>query len=78
MFLYHMHDWCQWMSEEDIGSPETRVSDVCELPCRSWKLSLDPLQNHPVFLTTESPLQFMVYFILFYFDRVFFCSPGWL
>ena len=35
----------------------TRVIDSCELPCECWELNLDPLEEKPVLLTVEPPLQ---------------------
>jgi hypothetical protein len=40
-----------------VRSPETGVTDSCELPCWCWELNLDPLEEQPVLLTTEPSLQ---------------------
>jgi hypothetical protein len=40
-----------------VGSPGTEVTDSCEPPCGYWELNLGPLEEQPVFLTTESSLQ---------------------
>ena len=33
------------------------VTGSCESPCGCWESNLDPLEEHPVLLTTESSLQ---------------------
>jgi hypothetical protein len=33
------------------------VTDSCELPCGCWELNPDPLEEQPVFLSTEPSLQ---------------------
>ena len=40
-----------------VGSPGTRVTNSCELPCGCWELNPGPLQEQQVFLTTEPSLQ---------------------
>jgi hypothetical protein len=42
---------------EGVRSPVTGVTDSCELPCGCWELSLGPLEDQPVPLTTEPSLQ---------------------
>lgn len=49
MFVHHMH--------EGTESPKTEISDSDELPCGVWELSLGPLQEQPMVLTAEPPLQ---------------------
>lgn len=44
-------------SAEDIGSPITEITDICELLCCCENLNLDPLQEQQMLLTTESSLQ---------------------
>ena len=44
---------------EAVGSPGTGVTDRCELPCGCWELSPGPLEEQPVFLSTEPPLQLL-------------------
>ena len=39
--------------EENVRSSGTEVTDSCEPPCGYWKSNHDPLQEHPLFLTTE-------------------------
>lgn len=39
--------------EEGMGSPETEVTDDCELPYGCWGLNLDPLEEQPVLLTAD-------------------------
>jgi hypothetical protein len=45
---------------EDVRSPGTGVVDSCELPCGCWKLNLGPLEEQPMLLTAELPLQSLV------------------
>lgn len=50
--------WFLWRPEEGIESPETRITDSWELPCRCWELNLGPLEEQqPVLLIAESSLQ---------------------
>lgn len=55
--VYHMHAWCPQRSEEGIRSPGTGVPDNCELPCGCWDLNLGSLEEKPVLLAAEPPLQ---------------------
>ena len=43
--------------EERVRSQGTRVTGGCELPCGCWELNLGPLEEQPVFLTSEPSLQ---------------------
>jgi hypothetical protein len=45
------------MIEEGIGSHETKVIDSCEQPCGFWDLNSVLLEECPVLLTAEPPLQ---------------------
>jgi hypothetical protein len=40
-----------------VRSPGTGIIDSHELPSESWELNLGPLEEYPVLLTTEPPLQ---------------------
>ena len=40
-----------------VRSSGTGVTNSCELTCGCWQLNLDPLEEQPVFLTTEPSLQ---------------------
>lgn len=57
--MYHVRAWCPWKAEEGKGirSPEIRVMDGHEPPCRYQNLNLDPLQEQQMLLNTESSLQ---------------------
>jgi hypothetical protein len=44
-------------SEEGVTSPGTGVTDVCKPPCGCWELNLGPLEEQPVCLITDIPLQ---------------------
>ena len=39
------------------GSPGTGATGGCEPPCRCWEPNLGPLQEQPVLLPAEPPLQ---------------------
>ena len=43
--------------EKDIRSPETGVTESCELPCGCWESNPGPLKEQAVFLTAEPSLQ---------------------
>lgn len=59
MFVYHMHVWCSWSSDNGSGSPETGVKDGREAPCGYWELNSSPSPECQVLLTTEPPLQLL-------------------
>lgn len=46
-----------YLVSSQVKSAGIRVTDHCELPCRSWELSPCLLGKHPVLLTTEPSLQ---------------------
>jgi hypothetical protein len=45
--------------------PETGGTDSCESPCGYWELNPGPLQEQPVLLTSEPPLQPKVRSLIF-------------
>ena len=45
------------MSVWGIRSPETGITDRCELPHGYWELNSGPLEEQPVLLIFESSLQ---------------------
>lgn len=49
-----MFAWCPEKPEEDIGYPETGLTNSCELPCGYWKLNSRPFQEQQVLLMIES------------------------
>lgn len=49
-------------SKEDIRFHETGITDCCEPPYRGWEMYPGPLEGQPGLLTSESLLQFHVYF----------------
>jgi hypothetical protein len=58
MCVHHIHVWNLQKQEEDIGWPETGVTDSCEPPCEFWELNLSPLEGQSVLLTaTKTSLQ---------------------
>lgn len=44
--------------EKDIGSPETGITHVCELPHSCWELNTIPISEQQVLLTIKQSLQF--------------------
>lgn len=44
-------------SEEGIGFPGIGVKDARERPCGCWESNTSPLQEQPMFLTSEPTLQ---------------------
>jgi hypothetical protein len=38
-----IHACCPQRPEEDVRSPGTRDTDVCEMPCRCWGSNIGPL-----------------------------------
>ena len=48
-----MFAWCPEKPEEDIGYPETGLTNSCELLCGCWELNSGPLEGHPLLLTAE-------------------------
>jgi hypothetical protein len=45
-----------WRLIEGVGFHGIGVADSCELPCGCWELNLGPLEEQPVFLTSEPSL----------------------
>ena len=45
---------------EGVRSPRTEATDRCELPRGCWELNPGPLEEQPVFLTTEPSVHFSV------------------
>lgn len=43
--------------EEGVGFPGIGVIDGCKTACACWKWKLGPLEEQPIFKTTESSLQ---------------------
>jgi hypothetical protein len=57
MPMCHVGAWFQRRPEEGIGHPGTRVTGSPEQPCGCWKFNPGPLEEPPIFLTTEPFLQ---------------------
>jgi hypothetical protein len=54
MSVYHL---CNTLgSQKSVESSGTGVTDSCEPPCGCWELNPEPLEEQPVFLTTEPSL----------------------
>lgn len=69
-----------WRPEEGIGASGTRVINrwLWTIQCVCWKLNSHPLQEQQVFLTAEPSLHsptFLNTKLLFFKDRILFCSP---
>ena len=63
--LYHTHTQCPQRTEEGVQTLRTGVTDSCEPPHGYWELDLDPRQENPTLLTTESLLQSQDLFFVF-------------
>lgn len=61
----HTHAWWLWGPEGGITSPETVLTDGCELRLGYWELNPGPLGKQPALVTTKPSLQTLFY--LFYF-----------
>lgn len=57
MCMYHVCAWFLQKAEEGLRTPGTRVTHVCVLPHGYLELKLGLLQEHQVFLVTETSLQ---------------------
>jgi hypothetical protein len=71
---------CMYLCEY-IRFHRAGVTDSCELPCWCWEWNLRPLEEQPVFLTTEPSFQpqykvFLV--IVFPFPQFFLGPPSYL
>lgn len=44
-------------TREGAGSPQTGVTDCCELPCGGWESDLGPQEAQPALLTAKPSLQ---------------------
>lgn len=53
---------CPWRPKEDVRSPGTGVTDSHEPSWGCWESNPDPLEEQPVFLTTEPSLQLLCNF----------------
>lgn len=49
--------WCPWRPQEGLTSPETGVTEGCELPHRCWELNPESLEEKPVLLIPKPSLQ---------------------
>jgi hypothetical protein len=49
--------WCLRRPEEDVESPETRVTDSCEMLCECWESNLGLLEEQLMLLNAELSLQ---------------------
>lgn len=56
MYVFHVHAWYLWKSEEGIGSLYIGVIDGYGPLCECWEWILGPLQEQ-VLLTNEPPFQ---------------------
>lgn len=61
MYVYHVCAVLQ-RSEEDLGSPVIRGTDICKLQYK-WESNLSPLKEQAVFLTVEPSPQAITCFL---------------
>ena len=45
IYVYYVHTWCLWRSDEEVRFLGTGVRDSCELPCGFWEPFLGPLKE---------------------------------
>lgn len=50
----HVHTWNLWWAEEGDGSPGTRVTDSCRLPCGCTYMGLTDIQCQPLLFLTHA------------------------
>ena len=55
--MQHLCTWYPQRTEEGVRTPGTGITDSCEPLCGYWELNLSSLEEHPVLLLTEPPLQ---------------------
>lgn len=48
---------CPWSPDEGAGCSGTGMTAACETLCKCWEWNNGPLDEHPVLLVTELPLQ---------------------
>ena len=51
IYVYHIHVWCPYKTEESVKSLGTRVMDGYKPPYGYWEPNLSPLQEPQVLLT---------------------------
>lgn len=57
MCMYHVYAWFLQKAEEGLRTPGTGVTHVCVLPHGYLDLNMGLLQEHQVFVVTETSLQ---------------------
>jgi hypothetical protein len=57
MSMQHLCTWYPQRTEEGVRTPGTGITDSCEPLCGDLELTLSSLEEHPVLLLTEPPLQ---------------------
>jgi hypothetical protein len=65
---------CVSERQKKVLDPLKLELHVCELPCGCWELNLDPLEEQPVFLTTEPTLWPLFDFL----SWILLSFPGWI
>ena len=58
-----------WLSSDTPEEGIRSITDDCEPPCGCWELNSGPLEEQPVFLTTEPSLQPYFFFFLLFFKK---------
>lgn len=61
-FVYHVCVWCFLSPEGGMRSPGTRITDSCD--CHVGGCRNGAMEEQAVFLTTEPPLQPILYYTL--------------
>lgn len=65
VFVYYVTVRCPQRSE-GVGSPGIGVKDACVPLCGCWESNPCPLEKQQVSLSTETSLQPLKYFFLYY------------
>ena len=65
MSMYYVCAWYLWRPEEDVGSPETGITNGFESPCECWELNLGPLQEQMLLMAEPSLQPLPPIYILF-------------
>lgn len=64
MFVHHVFAGSLCESEEDTGSLETGVRDVCKLLCEWWEINVDQLQEQQMLLIDKPSLLSLTKFLI--------------
>ena len=70
LFIYYIYNILPPCIPECQKRVPDLITDGCEPPCRCWELNSGPLEEQPVLLTTEPPLQPPEYFYMRFYTYV--------